>query len=316
MRRRVLIVLAVLATAITLRALDANPAVAQTQVVPAWAVDADPGLDGTSPAWQSIPPVVVALTAQNVSPPLGGGTVATLAVRAVHWEGRLAVMLEWGDSTPDLRTDRTEAFTDAAAVQFPAQGGVAVPSVCMGQADAAVNIWQWRADSQAGVDALPSAGYVDLYPSTEDLYYPARYVGNSMTAAGAVHNLVAGGFGTLAPADDQPLAGEGVHTGDRWTVVFTRDMDSPGDLQPSFSTDGGIDTAFAVWDGSKGQRNGIKSVSSFVQLRPTPEPPARRPVPGSGGSIAGGPWLPVLGIAVAGSILTAGWLVLRRRETT
>ena len=259
---------------------EANPAMAQTQTIGAWKVDSDPGLDGSAPQWQSILPVFVATTAQQVTPPMGGGTLQRMAVRAVHWEDRLYVMLEWADSTPDLRSDRPEAFTDAAAIQFPAEAASTVPAICMGQADQAVNIWHWRGDQQQDVVALPPDGYVDFYPSSDDLYYTARAAGNPLAQSvrRPVQNLVAGGFGTLTPDASADLVGFGVHSGGRWMVVYSRSFVPQGDLQPEFSGQGPIDVAFAIWDGSKGERDGIKSVSSFTQLTVTNQDPPRRAV--------------------------------------
>jgi complex iron-sulfur molybdoenzyme family reductase subunit gamma len=259
---------------------EANPAMAQTQSIGAWKVDSDPGLDGSAPQWQSILPVFVATTAQQVAPPMGGGTLQRMAVRAVHWEDRLYVMLEWFDSTPDLSPDSPEAFSDAAAIQFPAEAASTVPAICMGQADQAVNIWQWRGDQQQDVVALPPEGYVDLYPSTDDLYYTARAAGNPLAQVvrRPVQNLIAGGFGTLTPAASADLEGFGVHSGSRWMVVFSRSLLPQGDMQPEFSGQGQIDVAFAAWDGSKGERDGIKSVSSFTRLTVTNQDPPRRAV--------------------------------------
>jgi hypothetical protein len=150
----------------------------------------------------------------------------------------------------------------------------------MGQADQAVNIWQWRGDQQQPVVALPPEGYVDLYPSTDDLYYTARAAGNPLAQGmrRPVQNLIAGGFGTLTSDASEDLEGFGVHSGSRWMVVFSRSLLPQGDMQPEFSGQGQIDVAFAVWDGSKRERDGIKSVSSFTQLTVTNEDPPRRAV--------------------------------------
>lgn len=291
---RAILLLATL-VALVLRMAEANPAVAQTSVVGAWRLSADPGLDGTTDTWQSIPPVWVAMTPQNVAAPMGGGEVARVAVRAAHYEDRLFVMLEWVDPSPDSATFRVEDYADAAAIQFPAEAGTAVPTLCMGQADQAVNIWQWRAGSD-GQSEIPENGYVDLYPSDDDIYFPARSAGNPVALGARVQNLLAGGFGTLTPSDAQVVDGAGTYRAGTWSVVFSRDLVSPGALQPSFDTSTRIDTAFAVWDGASDHRDGIKSVSSFVQLQPTSEiPPYESSARGSMG---------VIGlVAVAGALL-------------
>ncbi len=267
-RRRIGMLALVLTLATVFRVVGANPAVAQTQMVSAWRVDSEPALDGTDPMWQSILPVWVATTPQQMTPPMGGGEIPAIGVRAVHWDERLYVMVEWADTTPDWGSARPEEFSDAVAIQFPAVAASTVPAICMGQADRAVNIWQWRADNQQGVPDLPEGGYVDLYPFTDELHYTARAAGNPVaTAAGAVQNLVAGGFGTLSPADSQTVIGNAVHGNGRWSVVMSREFAAPGESQPVFSGQGPVDVALAVWDGSRGQRNGIKSVTSFIRLQ-------------------------------------------------
>lgn len=279
-RPQVAVVVILMLVSVVMYLVEANPALAQTQNIGAWKVDSDPGLDGSAPQWQSILPVFVATTAQQVTPPMGGGDTQRVAVRAVHYQDRLFVMLEWFDSTPDVSTDRPEAFTDAAAIQFPAEAASSVPAICMGQADQAVNIWQWRGDQQVQAPPLLGDGYVDLYPSTDDLYYTARAAGNPLAQSlrRPVQNLIAGGFGTLTPDASEDLEGFGVHSESRWMVVFSRSLLPQGDMQPEFSGRGQIDVAFAVWDGSKGERDGIKSVSSFTQLTVTNEDPPRRAV--------------------------------------
>jgi complex iron-sulfur molybdoenzyme family reductase subunit gamma len=313
-------ILSLVLIAVALRVTDANPALAQTQTIGAWRVSAQPSMDGSTPEWQSILPVFLPTTAQQVTPPMGGGTVERLAVRAVHWEDRLYVMLEWSDFTPDYLSDRHEAFTDAAAIQFPAEAGSEVPAICMGQADQAVNLWQWRSDQQEDLPELPADGYTDLYPSTDDLYFPARAAGNPLSQLdrSPVRNLVAGGFGTLTAADQGELQGHGLYSDGRWMVVYSRPFDPSGELQPAFGGEQSIDVAFAVWDGSKGERDGIKSVSAFTQLVVTPEDPPRRSVAATDDWPAYVPPNPVLGVTVGflGALLATGlgvWGYLRGR---
>jgi hypothetical protein len=302
-RLRAVLMLAVL-VALGLRVAEANPAVAQTAVVGAWRLSADPGLDGTAETWQSIPPVWVAMTPQNVAAPMGGGEVARVGVRAAHHEGRLFVMLEWVDPSPDMTTFRVEDYADAAAIQFPAEAGTAVPALCMGQADQAVNIWQWRAGAGEVETGMPEDGYVDMYPSDDDLYFPARSAGNPVAVGARVQNLLAGGFGTLTPSDAQVVEGAGTYRAGTWSVVFTRDLGSPGALQPSFDTSTRIDTAFAVWDGASDHRDGIKSVSSFVQLQPTDElPPGASSARGSMGMMG----LAVVAVGLLSVIGVLAW---------
>ncbi|MEX2135314.1 MAG: ethylbenzene dehydrogenase-related protein [Acidimicrobiia bacterium] len=277
----VVLLLALAVIAIFLRVVEANPAMAQTQSIGAWRVETEPVMDGSAPEWQSILPIFLPTTSQQVAPPMGGGAIERIGVRAVHHDERIYVMLEWSDVTTDEASDRYEAFSDAAAIQFPAEAGSEVPFLCMGQADQAVNIWQWRADQQQGPPTLPDNGYVDSYPSTEDLYYTARQAGNPLSQVDGrtgVANLVAGGFGTLEVTERGDLQGNAVYKDGRWMVVFSRPFQPTGDLQPIIDGVGPIDVAFAVWNGSEGERDGIKSVSAFTRLQVTPEDPPRRAI--------------------------------------
>ncbi len=302
--RRLGVVVALVLVAGLLRVTEANPAIAQTQTIGAWRVTSEPVLDGSSPEWQSIAPVFLPTTAQQVTPPMGGGTVQRVAVRAVHWDDRLYIMLEWSDPTPDYLSDRPEAFTDAAAVQFPAEAGSTVPYICMGQADQAVNIWQWRSDQQEPAPSLPPDGYVDMYQFTDDLYHTAREAGNPLSQRGApVQNLVAGGFGTLTAGNDSGVDGNGVYRDGRWMVVFTRPFQPQGDLEPAFDGAGAIDVAFAMWDGSQGERDGIKSISAFTRMAVSSEDPPRRAVNATGDWPAYKPPSPFAGVAIGFTIL-------------
>lgn len=313
------VVLSLILVAGVLRVTGANPAMAQTQTIGAWGAATEPVLDGAAPEWQSIVPVMLPTTAQQVTPPMGGGSIERVAVRALHWDNRLYVMLEWADPTPDYFSDRFESFSDAAAIQFPAEAGSEVPFICMGQADQAVNIWQWRSDQQEATPGLGPDGYADMYPSTDDLYFTARAAGNPLSQEGIspVHNLVAGGFGTLTATANGGLEGHGVHSDGRWMVVYSRPFEPSGELQPEFTGHEPIDVAFAVWDGSKKERNGIKSVSAFTQLSITPEEPPRRSVAAGEDWPAYSPPNPMLavslGFIVALSLVVAAvWAYMSR----
>lgn len=265
-KRWAVLALAVMVAA-GLRLAGANPAVAQAVVIESVAVDVA-SLDPADPAWDRAREVEVALTAQEVTYPLGGGTVPVVHVKSVHSGDTLFLAVRWEDDTMDASSTTVEHFSDAVAIEFPARPSSTVPAVCMGQADQGVNIWQWRADSEAGLEPLPAEGYVDMYPSLDDLEYPARAGGNpfALVPGEAVQNLVAGGFGTLGPALEQTVQGHGVHDGSAWTVVFARAFDTETVDQPWFAEGQQIDVAFAAWNGSKGERDGIKAVSAFVKL--------------------------------------------------
>ncbi|MFN8105628.1 MAG: ethylbenzene dehydrogenase-related protein [Acidimicrobiia bacterium] len=284
-RRRLGLVAAVAVVGAVAHIAGFQPAVSQLATVNAYAATDDPGMDPGAGPWARIPGVSVPMTAQAQTYPFGGDAVPAVDVRALHWNGNLFVRVEWADSTKDDSSFGMDRFADAAAIQFPAVTGAAVPALCMGQVGAGVNIWQWRADSQAGVpqslgEEDPN-GYADYYPITDDLGYPARYVGNPYDIAGqpAAQNLVAAGFGTLTATPEHPVTAAGAYDGNRWAVVFTRSLASPGDGQPNLVVGDKTDIAAAAWNGAHQDRNGQKAVSQFVSLQigTDPVPPDRTP---------------------------------------
>ncbi len=264
-------VVAIVLAAASLQVLGANPAVSQTPELVAWAAG-DPGLDPAAAVWDAVPPLAVPLTAQGQTYPVGTLTVPVIHARAIVHRGVLYVRLDWADATRDDRTVRVEQFADAAALEFPADAAASVPSVCMGQADVGVNVWHWRADSERGqqaslADAFPDA-YADSPSALGELGYTARAVGNPYAAqgVGSIQDLVAVGFGTLGPAATQTIGGSGRWADGTWKVVFARPLAVPGPDRPTFRLHTETDLALAVWNGSSGDRNGKKMISSFVRL--------------------------------------------------
>lgn len=298
---------AVLAIAALLLWANAEPAETQNLTLFAYEADRDPGLDPNDSVWERAQPVQVPLSGQAAAYAAGGGSVPVVSVRAVHHKGTLYLRLEWEDSTADAGTYRPEDFADAAAVEFPAQAATTVPSFCMGQPGAGVNIWHWRADSEQ-VLALPPEHYsnavVDWYPSTEDLFFTARAAGNPYALnASPVQNLVAQAFGTLTPAAEQSVQGHGVYANGKWQVVFARPFDTSDPELAKFGPGTKTDVAFAVWDGSKDERDGMKSVSQFITLSIS-----GAPLPGGGPE--NWPWIVAaialfLGLSAIG--LALGW---------
>lgn len=233
------------------------------------------------PFWEDVPMVDLPLSAQQLVAPKGGGRF-TLRAGAVHDAERVFVVLEWPDASPNRSMDRFEDFTDAAAVQFPAQAGVGVPAICMGAPDAAVNIWQWRAAWQADVERGVAGSVAGTYPRTvvdrypfrdEDVFYPARALGNPFSdpeRASAVDNLVAGGFGTLTADPLASVTGWGDWRDGTWRVVLSRALQVGREGSIELGLETPTDLAFAVWDGAARERDGMKSVSAFARLKLVP----------------------------------------------
>lgn len=265
------IAVAVLGAAGVLQFVGVNPAASQTATLTAFESKSDPGTDPASGAWKQAPQLQLPLSVQGASYATGGGSIAAVGAQALHFQDKLYIRLEWADQTKDETTTRVQDFSDAAAIEFPSTSTTTVPSICMGQAGAGVNIWQWRADSQAGIkdpaDVYTNA-QVDAYPSKEDIFYTARAAGNPYADPnqGPTQTLIAQAFGTLAKANVQDVKGNGTYTNGKWSVVFTRQLTGGDNDQATFTNGKTTDMAVAVWNGSEGDRNGRKSVSQFLKL--------------------------------------------------
>lgn len=275
--------------------------------------------DPLAKVWDIAPATEIPLSAQQVTVPMGGGSIRAVTVRALHDGERIYFRLEWEDPTRDVSSFGSQQFRDAAAIQFPAGGDSSLPSFCMGQADGRVNIWHWKADWQEDIDrgfvkitdVYPNTA-VDYYPFEDDVtFYPGRAVGNLLSQTERttpVENLVATGFGTLTSAQEQPVQGRGIWQGGKWYVVFAREMKSDDPAYTPFTTNQTTNVAFAVWDGSQGERDGMKSVSQFAELK-VEEAPASE---GGGDRALGFILLGVfLGLA---AISGAAMVILRRRR--
>ncbi len=259
-------------------------------------VPRDP-LDG---AWTQIPAVRVRLR------PLWERRqfVETLTVRVVHDGREVAFLLEWDDPVQDQAFLRHQDFRDAVAVQFPVRPGGSLetaPSFVMGDAQGAVNIWHWKADWEA--DLRKFADVSDVYPNMawddypfqtavpaasrgdrpaqapltafDPTFLPAWKVGNTFSnlrRVSPVEDLNATGPGTLTPQPpgDQDVGGRGVWQGGRWHVVMVRRLQTRSDRDVQLRPGGAVPVAFAVWDGAHGDRDGQKSVSTWLLLRLAP----------------------------------------------
>jgi len=215
-----------------------------------------------------------------------------ITVRAVHDGRNLALLLKWEDGTYDETAIRPQDFRDSAAVEFALEPNP--PFFAMGQPGAPVNIWMWKAERQADMapafqeldNIYPNIG-IDSYPnpSKSPLEQPTRNAltlqsdrtfvtawgaGNIVadpTRHSAAENLTAQGFGTLKahPRASQSVNATGEHVTGSYLVQFTRALTgASGEVR--LSPGGRVPVAFAVWNGSAGDRDGKKSVTIWQEL--------------------------------------------------
>jgi DMSO reductase family type II enzyme heme b subunit len=169
------------------------------------------------------------------------GAIDRVEIDAAHDGQHLAFRIEWADETEDGTVGDTIAFPDAAAVLLPSVKNA--PLITMGAPGLPVNAWYWRADEN-----------------------------------GTGRQVVAEGIGTTRTVDQELVRGQGVWKDGRWRVVIARalrvrGLDSVAQLRPGETTGLGV----AVWEGSRGERAGIKSFSGdWMKLRLEALPQARR----------------------------------------
>ncbi len=217
-----------------------------------------------------------------------------VTVRALHDGKEIAILMLWQDTTYDATAMRPQDFRDAAAVELSREANP--PFFAMGERGQFVDIWMWKSERQADLEpafqdlekVYPNIG-IDSYPNLlrSPLEQPQRHaltlesdptfvsawgVGNIVadpTRRSAAENLTAQGFGTLRarPTADQTVAARGVYTVNSYRVVFRRTLAGKGAGSVSLKPGNTVPVAFAVWNGSAGDRDGKKSVTIWQDLQ-------------------------------------------------
>lgn len=152
------------------------------------------------------------------------GAVDRVEVAVLHDGARLAFRLEWPDATENLEVNDTSAFSDAAAVLLDVKPGATL--ISMGAPGLPVDAWYWRADDANAFE------------------------------------VVAEGIGSTRMLEAAPVTARALWKGGSWQVVISRPLrvsssESLAQLEPGRTTP----FAVAVWEGSNGERAGIKAFS-------------------------------------------------------
>jgi complex iron-sulfur molybdoenzyme family reductase subunit gamma len=196
--------------------------------------------DPASPLWDAIPGAELAAARQRTvrlhdrraNRDLDAAGPRRIRVRAASDGTDLALLVEWADPTEDRPApDSTDAFGDGAALEIPVRfgSGTRLPYVGMGDEGQPVAIWLQRAG-----------------------------------AAGATgREGLSAGFGSLRRADLGGFRHGMRYDRGSWRAVFVRPLRAGGlDLRRGL-----VPFALAVWDGSRGERGGNKSLTSWKFLR-------------------------------------------------
>jgi steroid C-25 hydroxylase gamma subunit len=155
------------------------------------------------------------------------GKVKSLAVQAAHDGTDIFFRLAWADAAKDVRITDTNLFPDGCGILMPLAGGDPVIDE-MGSEKDPVNAWYWRA-------------------SLED--HP--------------RNTIARGLGTTRFTRESAIVTKSAWVGGQWSVVFARPLAVPAQQDETAQLAPGkpVKVGFAVWEGSNGERGGIKSFS-------------------------------------------------------
>jgi mono/diheme cytochrome c family protein len=216
-----------------------------------------------------------------------------VTVQALHDGREIAILVRWTDRTPDGTAIRPQDFRDAAAIELSSRD--TPPFFAMGQLDAPVNIWMWKSERQADLEpafqdlekVYPNIG-IDSYPNLlrSPLEQPMRHAltldsdpafvtgwgaGNIVsdpTRQSAAEDLTAEGFGTLRarPLFDQRVTALGTYATGSYRVQFTRWLEPEARGAVALVPGRPAAIAFAVWNGSAGDRDGKKSVTIWQEL--------------------------------------------------
>ncbi len=267
------------------------------------AQEPDPAMfdDPAHPAWRGVRETSISLRPlwQRPEP------IRSVSVAALRAGDRVAFRLVWNDATCDVDLDSGD-FPDAAAVMFamgdevaPLPMGVEVPGYTPASP---VNVWQWKASRQYDTSTgrrhdatdprtLEGDGYYLFAPAPssapiaslasargDDLRLLDPYnlaatrAGNPHADASIVRHAVleanALGFGTLTyqPPSLQHTNASALWANGRWFVTAFRTLSTGDESDIDLMTPRRVPVAFAVWDGSRGDRAGVKLVSGWHWL--------------------------------------------------
>ena len=242
--------------------------------------------------WSTASPATIALTPQNiVLPRLQEAGVTEIDVRALFDADRVSILLEWKDAHRDQELGTVMQYRDAVAIQFPEDPAAGGTSFMMGQQANAVTLYHWKSDWQFGrltdVDEAYPNMYAEWYqysgveagemPEANDYltkgdpnYLTAAAAGNAIAdptvqeTIGPTQKMRAEGFGTIEPHETQDAQGMGAWRDGEWKIVISVPRRQE---KFTFEEGGQVPLGFAVWDGSRDERNGQKAYSQWQNIQ-------------------------------------------------
>jgi len=153
------------------------------------------------------------------------GVVKSLKVKTLHNGKDIFFRLEWKDATKNVEIKDTGEFPDGAGILFPMRGDADLAT--MGSRRLPVNAWYWRPDFERP------------------------------------KNVTAAGLGTTEIYEKSVISSKSEWVNGVWKVVIARALKVPQEAKDAVQLSPGQTTkvAFAIWEGSNGERGGAKSYS-------------------------------------------------------
>lgn len=280
MFKRILLVALIVSIAVILG--DVPMVDSQGLMVISKSIKEDIPTDARALVWNKVEGVTIPLSSQIIANPRtftlpkGRSSARWINMKSLNNGKDIAFLLEWDDITENSILDDTAAYRDAVALNFPVSASEKdVPYFGMGHGGKEdphmVNIWQWKADLEAGRDRAVPLG--SSYPGEGLKYSIDWYQGRlynlppkEQERKGPVEDLNAVSFGTLTLQDSQDVMGKGVWSGGKWRVILYRPMTTKDKDDVQFKK-GTRYIAFAVWDGANLEKDGQKSISTWHELK-------------------------------------------------
>lgn len=236
--------------------------------------------------WKKAKTKVIPLVAQPMIAPRPKITMTeSIQVQSAHNEEWIAFLLQWHD-TEKSEGGKPGTFSDAVAIQFPIKEKEIPPPIFMGMRDDPVHILHWRAqyqkDKEEGFqtmqDLYPNMS-IDMYPlefadeyvhdkvllqiseTQREIFIPGKAAGNpqSFRKINGIDEIFAEGFGSSSVIENSRALAKGEWSAEQWTVMIVRPLSLEGGSMLASGKKG--NTAFAVWQGGKGEVGSRKSVT-------------------------------------------------------
>ncbi len=234
----------------------------------------------SSPVWAKAkfsdvtlyPQTTIKMNDKNANALNEGNKAKTAKVAAVHNGNDIAFMIKWADGTVNIQQGyKTDVYGDGFAVQFAEKFDEpnALPYIGMGSAERPVMVHLQKAakgvyepNGKGDVSYQVNRNQTDLF-NKELAAFDAKV--KQMGSNDYERTFVSEGFRSMTEIKDgsnRSYARLG-RDGDNWAGTLSRPMkDGYVNLHA-----GAIPVAFAVWDGGKMGRNGLKLLSSWVSVK-------------------------------------------------